>query len=176
MKSLMKKSALVLLAAPLAFGSVSALAAGPSGHSPMMGHGQKCGMGMERGIWKQLDLTDAQKDQLKTLREKDREAMKKGFAEHKDEMKANHDKMDALVMADNFDQAAVESLAKNMADQGAKVQVAMAKSRHDKFAVLTADQKEKFKTLKADQEKDCAAQWEKMKDRFEKAHGDKDAK
>ena len=163
MKSLMKKSTLILLAVPLAFGSVSALAASHGKHANM---DPKCGMGMDRGIWKQLDLTDAQTSQLQELRKKDREAMKTGFQTHKQEMKANHDKMQALVMADNFDQVAVERLAKDMANQRVKGQVAMAKARHDKFSVLTAEQKQKFTKLKREQHQQCMEKWQKTKNRF----------
>ncbi len=168
MKSLMKKTTLVLLAAPLAFGSVSALAAGMGGHDakgPMHG---KCGMGMERGIWKQLDLTDAQKTQLKELRQQDREAMKSGFKANMQEMRANHEQMQKLVMADNFDQAAVQELAQKMADQRVEGQVKMAKARHDMFSVLTPEQKQEFSKLQGEQHQQCMEKWQEMKDHFGK--------
>lgn len=168
MKALIKKGTLVLLAAPLAFGSVSAMAAGMGGH-PGMGHmGAKCGMGMERGIWKQLDLTDAQKTQLQQLRQQDREAMKAGFKANMQEIRASHEQMQKLVMADNFDQAAVKDLAQKMADKGVEAQVAMAKSRHDMFSVLTPEQKQEFSKLQGEQHQQCMEKWQEMKDHFGK--------
>lgn len=164
MKAFMKKSLVVLIVAPLALGSMSALAASHSGQQHGGKHGQQCGMGMERGIWKQLDLTDAQKTQLKELRQKDRQAMKEGFKAHKGEMKANHEKMQQLVMADDFDQAAVTSLAQNMANQRVEGQVKMAKARHDMFSVLTPEQKQAFTKLKGEQHQQCMEKWQKMKD------------
>ncbi|WP_086981737.1 CpxP family protein [Vibrio aphrogenes] len=174
MKSLIKKSALVLLAAPLAFGSVSALAAGMGGHgdkAPMHG---KCGMGMERGIWKKLDLTDAQKTQLKELRQKDREAMKTGFKANMQEMRIDRQEMQKLVMADNFDQAAVQKLAQKMADQRVEGQVKMEKSRHDMFSVLTPEQKQEFVKLQGEKHQQCMEKWEHMKDRMDKKAADSD--
>lgn len=177
MKAFMKKSLVVLIAAPLAFGSMSALAASHGGHKHGGKHHQQCGMGMERGIWNQLDLTDAQKDQLKELRQQDRQAMKEGFKAHKGEMKANHEKMQQLVMADNFDQAAVTSLAQDMANQRVEGQVKMAKSRHDMFSVLTPEQKAEFTKLSGEKHQQCMEKWQKMKDRDHKKgpRTDKDA-
>lgn len=168
MKSFMKKSLVVLISAPLALGSMSALAAPHGGQQHGGKHEQQCGMGMERGIWNKLDLTDAQKDQLKELRQQDRQAMKEGFKAHKGEMKANHEKMQQLVMADDFDQAAVTSLAQDMANQRVEGQVKMAKSRHDMFSVLTAEQKEQFTKLSGEKHQQCMEKWEKMKDRMDK--------
>lgn len=163
MKSFITKSALVLLAAPLAFGSASALAAGHGDHLKM---GQKCGMGMERGIWKQLDLTDAQKTQLKELRQQDFAAMKQGFKSNMQQMSADHQQMQQLVMADKFDQDAVQKLAQKMADQRVEGQVKMAKARYDMFSVLTPEQKQSFAKMKGEQHQQCMEKWEKMKDRM----------
>ena len=165
MKSFITKSALVLLAAPLAFGSASALAAGHGDHVKM---DQKCGMGMERGIWKQLDLTDAQKTKLKELRQQDFAAMKDGFKSNMAEMSAEHEQMQKLVMADNFDQAAVTDLAQKMAAQRVEGQVKMAKARHDMFSVLTPEQKQEFTKLKGEQHQQCMEKWQKMKDHAHK--------
>ncbi|OEF29419.1 CpxP family protein [Vibrio rumoiensis] len=175
MKSIMKKSILVLLAAPLAFGSVSALAADHGDqHKPGGKHGQKCGMGMERGIWKKLDLTDAQKTQLKELRQKDREAMKANGQSHKQAMKADREKMDSLVMADKFDESAVRTLTQKMADASVDMKVSFAKDRNEMFNVLTPEQKAEFKKLKGEQHQQCMEKMQKMKERKE-AHADKKA-
>ncbi|MBD1576042.1 MULTISPECIES: CpxP family protein [Vibrio] len=176
MKSLIKKSIIVLVAAPLALGSVSALANnhGMDGHQGKKGGhpGQQCHM--DRGIWKQLDLTDAQKTQMKDLRQADRAAMKSDFKAHQQDFKIDHQKMQKLVMADNFDQAAVKSLAQEMATKQVDQQVKMAKSRHDMFNVLTTAQKQDFSKLQAEQHEKCMQKWQKMKERRE-AHADKKA-
>ncbi|HBV76247.1 MAG TPA: stress adaptor protein CpxP [Vibrio sp.] len=164
MKSIMKKSVLVLLAAPLAFGSASALAASHGEHQKMPGkHGQKCGMGMERGIWKKLDLTETQKNQLKELRQKDREAMTAKSQSHKQTMKANHEQMQNLVMADNFDEGAVRALSQKIANESVDMKVSFAKDRNEMFNVLTSEQKAEFKKLKGEQHQQCMDKWDKMK-------------
>lgn len=164
MKSIMKKSVLVLLAAPLALGSASVLAASHGDHQQRAGkHGHQCGMGMERGIWKKLDLTDTQKNQLKELRQKDREAMKAKGQSHKKDLKANHQKMQNLVMADTFDEGAVRALSQKMANESVEMKVSFAKDRNEMFNVLTPEQKTAFKKLKGEQHQQCMEKWEKMK-------------
>lgn len=169
MNALMKKTVLMLVAAPLTLGSVAAFADSKdsmSNHHGMMGGGQ-CGMKGEMKIWHQLNLTDAQKTKLKDLRQTDRQAMKADFKAGKDAFKMNHEKMQKLVMAEKFDENAVRSLAQDMANNRVEQQVKMTKSRHDMFSVLTPEQKQEFSKLQATQHQQCMEKWEKMKEHRE---------
>ncbi len=158
-----KKLMLIALMAPFALGSASALASGektppPPGPGPK-GFDQMCHGGFERGMFKDLNLTDAQKTQLKEMREKGREAMKgemeKNFAAHREEMKAFQAQEQKLVLADNFDQAAANALAKQMAEKQAERRVEMMSKRHDMLSVLTAEQKQKYAQLMQDRQQSC---------------------
>ncbi len=73
-----KKLVLAAVVLPLTLGTASAFAFGGKDHK---GHRGECGKGMDRGIMRQLDLTDAQKDQLKEMREANKAAMKAKFAD-----------------------------------------------------------------------------------------------
>ncbi|NMU67201.1 CpxP family protein, partial [Vibrio parahaemolyticus] len=81
MKSAKKRvvGAVVLL---LTLGAASAFAYGGKNHHK--GPRDECGMGMDRGVMRQLDLTDAQKDQLKEMREANKAEMKAKFADGKE--------------------------------------------------------------------------------------------
>ncbi|MGO2509436.1 MAG: CpxP family protein [Vibrio hibernica] len=169
MNALMKKTVLMLVAAPLTLGSVAAFADSKdhmSNHHGMMGGGQ-CGMKGEMKIWHQLNLTDAQKSTLKDHRQTDRQAMKADFKAGKDGFKMNHEKMQKLVMAEKFDENAARSLAQDMANKRVEQQVKMARYRHDMFSVLTPEQKQEFSKLQATQHQQCMEKWEKMKEHHE---------
>ncbi|OZT82433.1 stress adaptor protein CpxP, partial [Vibrio sp. 03_296] len=60
---------------PLTLGTASAFAFG-GGKGHHKGPDGECGMGMERGMMRQLDLTDAQKEQLDAMRGSNRAQMK----------------------------------------------------------------------------------------------------
>ncbi len=161
-----KKLMLVALMAPFALGSAYAVASGETTPPPPPGPGpgqhgfdQQCRGGSERGIFKELALTDAQKAKLKELREQGREAMKgemtKDFAAHRDEMKAFQTQEQNLVLADNFDAAAANALAKQMAEKQAERRVEMMSKRHDMLNVLTAEQKAKYAQLMQDRQQSC---------------------
>lgn len=130
------------MALPLAFGSASAFAFG-GGHG---GHGEKGGYGGHgcmmggKKMFRQLDLTDDQKDQLKQMREE----MRSNKGQRGEMMKAaqaNHQKMQQLLLADNLDESAVRALAQEMANQQVERRVAMAGNMHQMYSVLTPEQK-----------------------------------
>ena len=141
----LKKTLALVIALPLALGSASALAYGGGKHHKDGGkHG--CGM-QDRSMFRALNLTDAQKDEMKALRQ----------ANHRSEMQAQHQKMQQLVLADNFDEAAVRDLAKTMSEQQIDRRVAMLKQRHDMMQILTPEQKTQYQTLQAERMEQCQA-------------------
>ncbi|MCV5275778.1 CpxP family protein, partial [Escherichia coli] len=87
-----KKLVLAAVVLPLTLGAASAFAYGGKNHHK--GPRDECGMGMDRGVMRQLDLTDAQKDQLKEMREANKAEMKSKLADGKEarmaERQAHH--------------------------------------------------------------------------------------
>lgn len=69
-----KKLVLAAVVLPLTLGTASAFAFGGKDHHK--GPRDECGMGMDRGIMRDLNLTDAQKDQLQSFRDANRAEMK----------------------------------------------------------------------------------------------------
>ncbi|MCW8333919.1 CpxP family protein [Vibrio sp. SCSIO 43135] len=152
-----KKLVLAAVVLPLTLGTASAFAFGGKDHGK--GMGGKCG-GFDRGVMRQLDLTDAQKEQLKEMREAGKAEMKAKFEQGGEErqaaMKAHHEKVQALVLADTFDQAAANDLAKEMAEKQAERRVKMLEKQHQMLSILTPEQKEKFVELSQERHQKCA--------------------
>lgn len=160
-----KKLVVAAVVLPLTLGTASAFAFGGKDHKKG-GHGE-CGGGFDRGIMRQLDLTDTQKDQLKEMREAGKKEMKanfqQNFAERQSEMQAHHEKVQQLVLADNFDQAAADELAKVMVEKQSERKVKMLEKQHQMLSILTPEQKVKFAELQKERAGQCA---EKMQKRF----------
>ncbi|EGU30050.1 periplasmic repressor CpxP [Vibrio ichthyoenteri ATCC 700023] len=150
-----KKFVLAAAIIPLAFASASAMAFGGKGDHK----GGQCQGGMDRGMMKKLELTDAQKTQLKEMREANKTEMKAKFAETSDarkaERQAQHEKVQQLVLADNFDQAAANELAKNMVEKQTERKVKMLEKQHQMLSVLTPEQKAKFVELSKERMEKC---------------------
>ena len=105
-------------------------AGGPMGMLPMFGR---------------LGLSDAQRDQLKTI-----------AAAHADEWKTlaardrtAHMALDEAISADTVDEASIRQKAAEAAAVDADVAVARAHARSEALQILTADQKSQLKTMQA---------------------------
>lgn len=110
----------------------------------------------------QLDLTADQQAKLKEMRGANRDQMKNEFKGQKQaQMQAHHAKVQALVLADNFDEAAANELAKEMVDQQVSHRVKMLEKRHDMLSVLTPEQKVKFQELQQERMQKCMANGQK---------------
>lgn len=133
--------------------SMSGFAGSDHGHEARGGHVVKHGWHMK--ALKGLDLTDAQKEQIKALTEQHRASMPKPT-----ELKAEMTELQTLVQADNFDDAAVRALLESKQKDRLEHEVARARLQHDIHKILTVEQRAK---LAERQQK-----WqEKMKARFE---------
>ena len=100
-------------------------------------------MGMLPMLGRQLNLTDAQRDQIKAIADS-----------HKDESKAladreraAHDALQAAITADTLDEAAIRQKSSEVAAVDADLAVARARAHADVMQILTADQKAQLKTL-----------------------------
>lgn len=147
-----KKWMLAALILPATLGATSVLAAGGD-KGP---HDRDCGPGAERALFKQLNLSDAQQEQLRSLREQGRAEMKKQpRAGMREEMQALHQQERALMLAPNFDKAAATALAKQMAEKQVEHRVRMMEKRHQMLNVLTAEQKSQFESLQQERMTQC---------------------
>lgn len=111
---------------------------GPGG--PMRGGPMGLGPGFH-----QLDLTDDQKAQLKTIAES-----------HRDEFRAAGQKvgvareaMRALLEADQIDEGAIRAKSAEVAAAEAEVAILNAKVRQQSLQILTSEQQAKLKELRA---------------------------
>jgi len=100
---------------------------GPMGLLPMLG--------------RDLELTDAQKDQLKTIADSHKEDWK-ALAERG---RAAHMALNQAVMADTIDEALIRQKSSEAAAVDADLAVARARARAEVFQILTAEQRAKVK-------------------------------
>ncbi len=158
-----KKLMLAAVVLPLTLGSAGAFAFGGKGQNK--GPRDECGPGMDRGIMRQLDLTDAQKDQLTALRDAKREEMRNKNAADRDtrqaERQAYHAKVQALVLADNFDEAQATALATEMVEKQTERRVEMLQKRHQMLNILTPEQKTEFVKLQDERIQECGVRMQK---------------
>jgi Spy/CpxP family protein refolding chaperone len=100
-------------------------------------------MSMLPMLGRQLNLTDAQKDQVKAIADS-----------HKDDWKALAERertaraaLTTAVSADTFDEATIRQKSAEVAAVDADAAVARAHAHAEVFQILTADQKTQLKTL-----------------------------
>lgn len=109
---------------------------------------------------KQLNLTDAQKEQMKQIREASRAKVQP----LREASKANRQKMNAATADGNFDEAQVTAIANEQAIIAAQLTVEKQRVKAQMFQILTPEQKAQIAQLK-----------EQMKERFgnRKTRGEK---
>jgi protein CpxP len=110
---------------------------------------------------RELDLTDAQREQVKAI-----------FDSHRDEfqaigerLKTAHQAQQAASEAQPLDEAAIRAASANIAAVQADAAVLRAKVHAAVFQVLTPEQQEKAKALKAEREKNRAERREQFQQR-----------
>ena len=87
-----------------------------------------------------LDLSDAQRAQIKQIMEKEKPAMEPLF---KQEMQT-HEQMMQLIQSGTFDEAKAQAIATQGAQVHAQLEVQHARVASEAYQVLTADQKTKL--------------------------------
>lgn len=163
-----------VVAAAIAFGTTVQLAArnnrgggqdpaAPGGHrgAGMMGQGMMGpgGPGMRGGPGggpfgmlgpglRQLDLTDAQREQVRTIMESHRDAQKAIG----DRMRTARKALQDAIAADTFDENAVRAAAGAVSAVDADAAVLQAKIHGEVFAILTPEQVKKAKELRTEME------------------------
>ena len=143
-------STLALGATSMAFAADTATttAAAPAEGKMMMHHKGKPGMhhemhhkgpGMhnEMMMFKDLNLTDAQKQQIRDIRKSERDQMKRPPLE---ERRAMHD----IIASDSFDKAKAEAQIDKMAEQHKARMLAHLETQNKIYNILTPEQKKQF--------------------------------
>lgn len=130
-------------------------------HGKFGKRGGKRGHGMGR-MFRQLNLTDAQKTQMKEIKMASREDTKS----LRQQMRTNRQQLQQSTENGNFDEAAVSAIAQQQGQIHAQMIVAKQKVKTQMYNVLTAEQKAKFATLKAEfkqKREERKAKWAEMK-------------
>ena len=120
---------------------------GGRGGPGMRGPGGPMMMGLGPGM-RQLDLSDDQKAQLKSIAESHRDE----FRAAGEKARAAHDGMQALVDADSINESAIRAKSAEIAAAEAEVMILNAKVRQESMQVLTSEQQQKLKELRAARE------------------------
>jgi periplasmic protein CpxP/Spy len=111
-------------------------------------HGPHDGMGEHMGFFpRELNLTDAQKAQMKSIMEKERPAMKPLFEQsHQIEQQLRQ------YAEGGYDEAKVRALAKQKAQVETELTVQHTRIHNELYQLLTADQQSQLKELEAQHE------------------------
>ena len=103
--------------------------------------GMKQQRGQMKGVFKQLDLTSAQRDEMQALRKE----MKSQREAHRSAKKGNRmAKMGQFVSAEGFDKAAFTTMATQKSQERIKMRADMFEKRMN---ILTPEQRTKFSEL-----------------------------
>ena len=97
------------------------------------------------GLISRLDLSDTQRDQVKSLMESRRDETK-AIA---DRARPAHEALEAALTADTFDEGAIRALSAEVASVEADMAVARGRLHADILQILTPDQHAQLKALEA---------------------------
>ncbi len=116
-------------------------------HGGSEGHGKrgKRGGGDKGMMFRGLDLTDAQKEQMKAIRQ----ASFEGSKSLREQMKASHDQLKAATKDGAFNESQVQAIAQQQGALHAQMIVGREKVKSQMFAILTPEQKAKAAEMKA---------------------------
>jgi periplasmic protein CpxP/Spy len=118
---------------------------GPGGRGFGPGPGGRFGMLGELGHGlRQLELTDAQREQLRAVMQ----SHQAEFTEIGDRIRTAHEALDAVVSADSVDESAIRARSADVAAIQADAAVLRAKVHQEVFSLLTAEQQAKAKELR----------------------------
>lgn len=117
---------------------------GPGGRGGPGMRGPGGPMGFGGPGFREIDLTDDQKTQLKSIADSHRDE----FRAAGEKARAAHDGMQALMEADSIDEAAIRAKSVEIAAAQADVMILEAKVRHESQQVLTSEQQAKLKELR----------------------------
>ncbi|EHX0388066.1 ATP-independent periplasmic protein-refolding chaperone [Salmonella enterica] len=140
----MRKLTALFVASTLAMGAANlahaaeTTTAAPADAKPMMQHKGKFGPHHDM-MFKNLNLTDAQKQQIRDIMKAQREQMKRPLLE---ERRAMHD----IIASDTFDKAKAEAQITKMEAQRKANMLAHMETQNKIYNVLTPEQKKQYNT------------------------------
>ena len=129
-------STLALGATSMAFAADTATTTAAPTEGKMMHHKGKPGMHHDM-MFKDLNLTDAQKQQVRDIMKSQRDQMKRPPLE---ERRAMHD----IIASDSFDKAKAEAQIDKMAEQHKARMLAHMETQNKLYNILTPEQKKQF--------------------------------
>ena len=129
-------STLALGATSMAFAADTATTTAAPTEGKMMHHKGKPGMHHDM-MFKDLNLTDAQKQQVRDIMKSQRDQMKRPPLE---ERRAMHD----IIASDSFDKAKAEAQIDKMAEQHKARMLAHMETQNRIYNILTPEQKKQF--------------------------------
>ncbi len=139
----MRKLTALFVASTLALGATSAAFAADTAtttaapaESKMMHHKGKPGMHHDM-MFKDLNLTDAQKTQIRDIMKSQRDQMKRPSVE---ERRAMHD----IIASDSFDKVKAQAQVDKMAEQNKARMLAHMETQNKIYNILTPEQKKQF--------------------------------
>ncbi|WDX30025.1 ATP-independent periplasmic protein-refolding chaperone Spy [Salmonella enterica] len=138
----MRKLTALFVASTLAMGAANlahaaeTTTAAPADAKPMMQHKGKFGPHHDM-MFKNLNLTDAQKQQIRDIMKAQREQMKRPLLE---ELRAMHD----IIASDTFDKAKAEAQITKMEAQRKANMLAHMETQNKIYNVLTPEQKKQY--------------------------------
>ncbi|EFP7895863.1 ATP-independent periplasmic protein-refolding chaperone [Shigella boydii] len=133
----MRKLTALFVASTLALGAANlAHAAAPADAKQMMHHKGKFGPHQDM-MFKDLNLTDAQKQQIREIMKGQRDQMKRPPLE---ERRAMHD----IIVSDTFDKAKAEAQIAKMEEQRKANMLAHMETQNKIYNILTPEQKKQF--------------------------------
>ncbi|MEF3100527.1 ATP-independent periplasmic protein-refolding chaperone Spy [Raoultella terrigena] len=137
----MKKITALFVASTLALGAANLAhaadtTAAPTDSKPMMHHKGMHG-GQHDMMFKGLNLTDAQKQQIRDIMKSQRQNMKRPSL---DERRAMH----ALIASDTFDKAKAEAQIDKMEAQHKDMALSRIETQNKIYNILTPEQKKQF--------------------------------
>jgi protein CpxP len=103
-------------------------------------------MGMLPMFGRQIGLTDAQRDQVKSIADSHKDEWKALF----DRARTAHEALNDAIIADTIDEASIRQKSAEVAAIDADLAVARAHAHAEVFQILTADQKAQVKKMQAD--------------------------
>ncbi len=141
----MRKLTALFVASTLALGATSMAFAADTAttttaaptEGKMMMHHKGPGMHHEMMMFKDLNLTDAQKQQIRDIMKSQRDQMKRPPLE---ERRAMHD----IIASDSFDKAKAEAQIDKMAEQHKARMLAHMETQNKIYNILTPEQKKQF--------------------------------
>jgi len=111
----------------------------------------------------QLELTDAQRQQIRQLAEQHRDAMRPLVERRQTAAAAERQAMEATPLDEGRIRAAAQELAQAQAD----LAVEQARLRSDVFGVLTPEQQQRAEQLRAEREARLKARQDRMRQRMQ---------